>query len=64
MILKTGELVTCPHCGGQQEEPVEDFVIPGRVGDSSFYASECDHCDEKFSVKMTSVGVYVVQPLE
>lgn len=48
--LQRGEQVACPHCRKVQEEKVEDYVVPGRVGAESEQEDECWDCGGGFSV--------------
>lgn len=61
--LMTGEKIACPACGKEQEDPVEDYVIPGRIGDQSTQIHECPWCDAKFSVEHTGQGKYIVEEI-
>ena len=47
--LLKGDLVTCPHClRNQEDSPVEDFVVPGKIG--QLCAEECCWCYAEFHV--------------
>lgn len=48
-----GEICVCPHCLKPQENVVQDYVIPGRVGDDSAAQDECweSACNKPFIVK-------------
>lgn len=61
-IYKKGEIVRCPHCGEEDSDPVEDYVVQGPhhiIGKA--YESECGWCDELFSVTKLSEDEYKVQ---
>lgn len=58
--LTDGDLVKCPHCGKAQEEPVQEFVIPGRIGEASVSNNECIWCDRAFSVEKVSAAEFLV----
>jgi hypothetical protein len=55
-----GQKIKCPHCGQEQEEPVEDFVIPGRTGPESMTSNECFECTEEFDVEYVGNDTYQV----
>lgn len=55
-----GELLKCPHCSKAQESPVEDYVVPGRVGHSSATKEQCEHCDEWFSIECAAPGCFTI----
>jgi len=57
-ILKKGEKVVCPYCNSVQEDPVEDFVIPGKIGTESI--AECYDCDGIFYVTAFDDGTFEV----
>lgn len=57
---QSGELLKCPHCLKNQESPVEDYVVSGRVGSSSATKDQCEHCDEWFSIECTAPGYFTV----
>lgn len=61
--LSAKDMVKCPHCGKTQEEPVEDFVVPGRTGEASMTESDCIWCDGLFSVEAVSVTEFVVREI-
>ncbi len=60
MVLNTGDKVPCPDCGYVHDECVDDFVIPGHIGERSRAASQCDECDASFSVVRVSETHYVL----
>jgi hypothetical protein len=60
-ILKAGDRLPCPHCGTHQEEPVEDFVIPGKLGASSRVKSDCFDCYKYFTVETMPSGDFLVE---
>lgn len=60
MVLDTGDKVACPNCGYIHDEPVDDFVVPGYIGERSRATSYCDECDELFSVVRVSEKHYVL----
>lgn len=58
--LNRGDTVTCPLCGVPQDDKVEDYVVPGRIGGSSEQEHECPECDACFTVICTAVDCYEV----
>jgi hypothetical protein len=56
-----GQLIACPHCKKEQEEPVEEYVIPGSVGPASKYQSDCTWCYRDFTVEALADGHFVVE---
>lgn len=60
VILNRGEPVHCPLCGKPQEDKVEDFVIPGRVGIASEAEEECYECGGLFTVICIAADQYEV----
>lgn len=56
------EILKCPHCGEAQEDTVDDYVVPGRVGSSSATQEQCDHCDKWFEVECVASGQFTVRP--
>lgn len=60
-ILKTGEIIHCPHCHEAQDEgQVENYVIPGRVGEASRAEETCHECDGEFWVMLQKDGTFLV----
>jgi predicted nucleic acid binding AN1-type Zn finger protein len=64
--LNKGDKVVCPHCNEtyEDEERVEDFVIPRQLGAESTANEQCVHCDAYFSVTQISPGVFEVEALD
>ena len=61
MILKKGDKLVCPWCDAEQECPVEDAVIPGKVGIASIGGNErCNDCDKWVSVEYLGNNKYDV----
>lgn len=58
--LTVDELVKCPHCGKDQEEPVQDFVIPGKTGEASIANNDCIWCDKNFFVETVNATEFLV----
>ena len=58
--LNRGDKVACPLCGAVQDDKVEDYVVPGRIGLSSEQEHECHSCDACFTVICTAVDCYDV----
>lgn len=63
--LKTGDKVVCPHCNEtyEDEERVEDFVIPRQLGAESMAEEQCVYCDKTFSVTQITSGVFEIEAL-
>lgn len=61
--LQLGEKFCCPLCGAQQEGNIEDYVVPGYVGEASQAEDECDECGAAFSVTCINVGQFEVLAL-
>lgn len=61
--LNRGATVLCPLCGKPQEDKVEDFVVPGRIGATSEQEHECIECEACFTVICTGVDQYNVLPI-
>jgi transcriptional regulator NrdR family protein len=49
--LYANSRVHCPHCNQEQEDPVQDFVVPARIGPASRRIAECGWCSERFSIE-------------
>jgi predicted nucleic acid binding AN1-type Zn finger protein len=64
--LKKGDKVVCPHCNEtyEDEERVEDFVIPRHLGAESTANEQCVHCDMHFSVTQIAPDVFEVEALD
>lgn len=58
--LRRGDTVNCPLCGKPQEGKVEDYVVPGFVGERSEHEDECFECTACFTVICTAVDQYEV----
>lgn len=58
--LNRGDTVVCPMCHTAQEDKVEDFVVPGRIGLSSKQDHECPECEAAFTVICTALDQYEV----
>lgn len=50
MLLEAGESIVCPKCGSDQDDAVEDYVIPGYYGLESKAWDKCWDCYYPFSV--------------
>ena len=50
-ILNQGETLKCPHCGKHDDDPVEDYVVPGSPDPTR---TECNWCYKKFTVQRIS----------
>ena len=57
-----GQVPHCPHCGKTLEDPVEDHVIPGRIGERSRSRGDCGWCDGLFDVERASDTEFVLTP--
>lgn len=57
--LVAGQLLICPHCKAPHD-PVEDFVVEGRVGMASAVSDQCEHCHAFFRVICVTPGSYEV----
>lgn len=53
-LFNRGENCICPHCGADFEEAIEDFAIPGRIGEASKASTDCFECDKWFTVEQIS----------
>lgn len=53
-----GQFIKCPFCSDEQDGPVEDFVVPGKIGEP--YRDECYNCGEKFYVTEVSSKQYEI----
>lgn len=58
--LKRGDTVLCPLCKAPQEDKVEDFVVPGRIGLASEGEHECQGCEACFTVICTAHDTFEV----
>lgn len=58
--LNRGDTVTCPLCGKPQEDKVEDFVVPGKVGPASEQEHDCLECGAYFTVLCVAPDQYEV----
>lgn len=62
--IKAGEILKCPHCGKEEDSPVEDFVVQGqfaRVGPDSRVQDQCGWCDGAFAVERIDQDTYRVE---
>lgn len=60
--LKSGEIVRCPKCHVEQDEGlVDNYVIPGEVGEASRAQDTCYECGAEFSVERLKDGTFVVE---
>jgi hypothetical protein len=62
--MKTGEILKCPHCGKEEDSPVEDFVVQGplaRIGPTSRVEDQCGWCDGAFAVERVNQDTYLVE---
>ena len=57
MEQKKGEKLICPHCNYEHEDVVEDFVVPGCIGERSTCEEDCTDCYKTFEVTCTAAGV-------
>jgi hypothetical protein len=63
LTLNAGETCVCPHCKQQVsdfEKEIENFTIPGRVGDDSAAETECGNCDKPFITVDNGDGTFTV----
>lgn len=58
--FEAGQSLACPHCNADQGEQVEDFVIPGRVGEASACTDSCCSCSAIFRVTCIEPGKFLV----
>jgi uncharacterized protein (DUF983 family) len=58
--LQVGQSLCCPHCGVDQGEVVEDFTVPGRVGEASACSDTCSDCHAMFRVLQAVDGSFEV----
>jgi hypothetical protein len=58
--LNRGDKITCWKCGQIQEDVVEDYVIPGKVGIESETEEDCHHCGAYFTVVCSAPDQYEV----
>lgn len=58
--LLRGNTATCPLCGGLQEDKIEDYVVPGFIGERSEQEHECCECKAYFTVICTGIDQYEV----
>lgn len=56
--LPAGSKLICPFCKTQQEDIVDDYVIPGKVGAASASSDSCYSCDAEVTVQLESDGAY------
>jgi hypothetical protein len=60
-ILNRGAAMVCPHCqADQDDDPVEDYVVPGYVGADSRATGDCVECFEYFTVEALADGTFEV----
>lgn len=59
-LLKKGETLRCPMCGKPQEGPVEDYVVPGCIGEASECEDDCESCGAGFTVICVAKDQYEV----
>lgn len=57
--LVTGQRLICPHCKAAHD-PVEDFVVEGRLGKASAISDQCEHCHAFFRVICVAPGSFEV----
>lgn len=59
-MQKSGTKLACPHCKKEQDEVVDDYVTPGKIGHESSCDDLCEHCDKPFSVTRLESGDFDV----
>ena len=59
--LKGGDKFTCPNCGQEQDDHVEDYVVPNKTGEVSVGVDECFECGVAFEVAHVGIGAYEVR---
>lgn len=63
MTYKSGQKIVCEKCNETLDDPVDDFVIPGRVGSKSRSDDQCGYCDWEFSVERNKDGTFDVEAI-
>jgi hypothetical protein len=64
MKYTRGQFIKCENCGEDLEDPVQDHVIPGRIGPNSRAESECFGCGWTCTVQKDADLSYDVEPSE
>jgi hypothetical protein len=54
----------CPHCQQEQEDEVEAYCVPSRVGPTSRAVDQCYVCDKSFAVEKNADGTYTVSKVQ
>ncbi len=63
MRLQPTDKMVCPSCGHVFDDPAEDFVVVGRVGEASRCDDECESCNCALSAVRTDDGkIEVIAP--
>lgn len=63
LTLHSGVKLICPHCLSEQEDNVENYVIPGKTGRASAAVDECWKCNGVFEVVTQADGSFEVEKL-
>jgi aspartate carbamoyltransferase regulatory subunit len=60
--VKAGEKFKCPNvnCMEEQDDIIDDYVIPQRVGHESEVSERCHKCNRKFTVGRNADGTFYV----
>jgi hypothetical protein len=61
IVLRRGEKFECPKCGEEWESPIEDYTIPGTVGEASRGEHElCSGCNVPYTICRLNADEYEV----
>jgi hypothetical protein len=61
MIYSKGQVPNCPHCEKPLEDPIEDFVVAGRIGPNHRTKDRCGHCSGCFSVEAQNASTFLLE---
>lgn len=59
-VIKNQEKIVCPHCGHEQEDCAEDYVVAGQTGAASKCEELCAYCDELFVAQRVNADEIMV----
>ena len=58
-----GQVPTCPHCAKALEDPIEDYVVPNRIGPASRFKGDCGWCCGEFYVERIDDSNFTLTPV-
>ncbi len=58
--FKRGTICLCPHCGMEQDGPVEEYTIPRKINEETYAEEECIECYRPFYAIRKKEDTFVV----